>query len=540
MKLNDLVRRLPSQELVVAVCLVVSPFSAFLYGNREFISIRDIWLYPIVASGIVVVVGTCVALISGRLWSSRTCLFSGWVVFALFWYRDVSAVVDRYFAFTGITGELAWVVVLIIGAVAIMRLATWPTFLSAGLLFALTLALLPLAQYWFATQASDSGPKAGFATTSNEEWPSKPDIYYLILDGLARTDVLESVYSIDSAGFTNALRQDGFVVAERALGAHPMTWLSVPAVLDQEYQALPGPRGQPSDHLRTNGIMGGNSRTHKELAAQGYRFIVATEDGGRFCDLGLSPIRELTTCLIQGNSIDAAVRLRLAKMTPLHGLANRALLPGFLKRWLAAEDLRWTNEMTTDRTFLVNDLLETVRVVEGEHETAPLFVLAHMMYSHPPFTLNSECGPSTHSGFNPSVNAWDDIVGLRMGVECVQKQVLELVNEVDRNAVIILQSDHGPSRGVLLDGNFVVQSVPDEDLWTRASVFSAVRLPARCREQVPETYAGVNTFKHVFGCISERTRVLAPVSLFWTWYDDREVIDLTSRLRAFEDTLTTQ
>ena len=534
--MSNLARRIPFGELVIATCLVVAPFSAFLYGNREFVSIADVWWYPVMAVGIVVVLGVCVAVISGRSWGSRASLISGWGVFALFWYRDIGSVVDDYLAFTGIAAELAWVLVLVVGTVAILRLARMSRFLTAGLLFSLTFAVLPLAQYWFVTQSSDSGPKAGFATTSDEEWPFKPDIYYLILDGLARVDVFDKIYGFDFSDFNETLSKDGFVVADRALSAHPMTWLSIPAVLDQGYQAYPGPRGRPSTHFLTNRIMGGDNLTHEELAAQGYRFVTATEGGGPFCDLSLSPIRELTTCLVQGNSIDAAIRLQLAEMTPLHGLANRGLLPGIFRRWLAAEDLRWTGEGAAGRIFLVDDLLKVVATVKQENGPVPVFVLAHMLHPHPPFTLDSECGPSSHPGFTPSVAAWDDLVGLRMGAECTQKQILELVDKVDRDSVIILQSDHGPARGVLISGDYV-ESIPVEDLWTRASVYSAVRLPERCRDRVSDTYAGVNTFRVVFGCLSDRTRMLEPVQSFWAWYEGREVSDVTDQLRAFEDTL---
>tara|TARA_B100001971_G_C17765729_1_gene322445 strand:+ start:117 stop:500 length:384 start_codon:yes stop_codon:yes gene_type:complete len=124
-----------------------------------------------------------------------------------------------------------------------------------------------------------------------------------------------------------------------------------------------------------------------------------------------------------------------------------------------------------------------------------------------------------------------------MGAECTQKQILELVNNIDRDSVIILQSDHGPARGVLIRGDYV-ESIPVEDLWTRASVYSAVRLPERCRDRVSDTYAGVNTFRVVFECLSGRTRMLEPVQSFWAWYEGREVSDVTDQLRAFEDTLT--
>lgn len=526
-------RRPPLGALLAAASLTTAPFSAFLYGTREYVGVGDIWLYPVVAVCAVVATGVGVSAIFGRSAGTRTGLGLGWVVFALFWYRDVGAVMDRQLAFTAIPGELAWVLVLIAGIIAIHLFAGVSTFLRAGLLFSLTMAGLPLIQYGFVSLTAETGSTERFDAVSAEAWQSRPDIYYLILDGLGRADVLEEIYEIDLTEFIDGLGHEGFVVADRALSAHPMTWLSVPAVLDQEYQAYPGSRGRPATHFRTNRIMSGDSRTHDELAGQGYRFVTATEGSGPFCDLELSPIRDLAKCLVQGNSMNAAIRVQLAWMTPFYGLANRGLLPAGVIGWLEAEDLRWTDEKRQGGTFLVGDVLGAVRSVRREHGQVPIFVLAHMMYPHPPYSLDSECRPSSHAGFRASVDAWDDLVGLRMGVDCTRKQILQLIDSISQDAIIVLQSDHGPGRGELLKSDSVVE-IPIEDLWTRSSVFSAVRLPEKCRDQVSDSYAGVNTFIVVFNCLAGTQRRLEPQYSYWAWYADRNVVDVTSRLRQYE------
>jgi hypothetical protein len=185
-------------------------------------------------------------------------------------------------------------------------------------------------------------------------------------------------------------------------------------------------------------------------------------------------------------------------------------------------------------TFMVDDILRTVDSVKEKHALVPVFVLAHMMYPHPPYTLDSDCGPSSHETFRPSVDAWDDIMGMRMGIDCTQQQILSLIDSIGRDAVIVIQSDHGPGHGSLI-GATTIGDIPVEDLWIRASVFSAVRLPDRCRSQVSDTYAGVNTFRVVFSCISGIPRALKPQSSLWAWYDDRAVVDVTDRLRRYED-----
>ena len=534
--MSSLLGRLPLRSLTVAALLAAAPFSAFLYGTREYVGIGDIWRYPVAAAGVIVALGICASVALGRSWGARISIILGWQIFAMFWYRDIGSFNDRHLSFAGIAAELVWVLVLVVGSIVAYRITNNPRLLKAGLLFSLTMAVLPLVQYGVATVGNGTGQVAKFDTANVDQWESRPDIYYLILDGLGRADVLEEIYGIDISGFIDTLRGEGFVVADRALSPHPMTWLSVPAVFDQEYQAYPGPRGRPATHSQTNRIMAGDSQTHEELAGQGYRFVMATEGGGKLCNLDLSPIQGLATCLVKGDSLSAAIRERLGWLTPLHGLANRGLLPGVVSRWLAAEDLRWTDGKNQDGTFMADDVLRAVDSVKEEHALVPVFVVAHMMYAHPPYTLDSNCGPSSHETFSPSIAAWDDLVGMQMGVDCTRQQVLRLIDSVGGDAVIVLQSDHGPGYGSLLGGGgTTVEETPIEDLWVRASAFSAVRLPDRCRSQVSDTYAGVNTFRVVFSCISGIPRALEPQSSFWAWYDNRVVVDATDRLLQYGD-----
>ncbi|MFP6639931.1 MAG: hypothetical protein VCC04_06790, partial [Myxococcota bacterium] len=75
---------------------------------------------------------------------------------------------------------------------------------------------------------------------------------------------------------------------------------------------------------------------------------------------------------------------------------------------------------------------------------------------------------------------------------------------------------------------------PMENLWARASVLSAVRLPDSCRSFVSGTYAGVSTFKVILDCLSGTPQKPQPEISYWTWHNSRSVIELTGDLRTFE------
>ena len=95
-----------------------------------------------------------------------------------------------------------------------------------------------------------------------------------------------------------------------------------------------------------------------------------------------------------------------------------------------------------------------------------------------------------------------------------------------RAAIVVLQADHGPLWG---DPGSTDESTVD--IWARTAVFSAVRLPPRCRSEVSDSFAGVNTFRLVFACLSHLPIVLEQERSYWTWYDDRSVTDVTDILQ---------
>ncbi len=60
---------------------------------------------------------------------------------------------------------------------------------------------------------------------------TRPDIYYIVLDGYARADVLDGLYDFDNDDFISALESKGFVVPEQNHSNYPKTALSIASTL---------------------------------------------------------------------------------------------------------------------------------------------------------------------------------------------------------------------------------------------------------------------------------------------------------------------
>jgi hypothetical protein len=70
-------------------------------------------------------------------------------------------------------------------------------------------------------------------TISSQE--ATPDIYYIILDGYGRADMLQALYGFDNSMFVNALEQRGFVVASESQSNYHRTLLSLSSSLNMQY-----------------------------------------------------------------------------------------------------------------------------------------------------------------------------------------------------------------------------------------------------------------------------------------------------------------
>ena len=552
--LRAMARSFPVGGALTAVFLASSPFSGFLYRNRELVGVVDLWRYVVLYVGALLAVVVGISLVFGKRTGSRWSFLLGWCACVLFWYRDVKSFADDFFLTKSLPvgGPVIWAFVTLVVSILIYRLCERSWFPIAGVLFSLTLTILPIGQYVAFTVTTESygGETLDSITGLDREWESQPDIYFLLVDGFGRQDVLREMFDIDTSGFVAELRRNGFVVADRALGAHPMTWLSVPAIFDQEYQALPGDQGKPATQIRQMAILAGGSRTHQILKANGYHFVTAATGWGSYCDP--SPISEVEDCVNKRPDLDAAlkdayVRYQLAFMTPVLPLSRASFLPEAVHAMWEGPELLEDAKAVGGKAFLTRDILDVVDAAQVRDDSIPLFVFGHMWYTHPPFTLGPECefrtrGVPNLGGLWPDTRrSGDDVSGYQAGIDCAVMQILELISEVDPSAVIVVQADHGPiSEDVEISDDVVDLDEKDvrlELFWGRASVFSAVRLPERCRSSVSNTYAGTSTFKVIFDCLAGSPTPQISEQSHWAWWNSRRVVDLTDWLRTFEASL---
>ena len=105
-----------------------------------------------------------------------------------------------------------------------------------------------------------------------------PDIYYIVLDAYARTDILNDFFGFDNAAFTEYLLEKGFVIPLDNHSNYASTEMSITSTLNMQYiqTLLPDAEGWPYWWLLSPLIEG--SAVETALMGVGYQTVAVAVD----------------------------------------------------------------------------------------------------------------------------------------------------------------------------------------------------------------------------------------------------------------------
>lgn len=267
-----------------------------------------------------------------------------------------------------------------------------------------------------------------------------PDIYYIMLDGYTRADVLEYMYGYDNSPFLDSLRNMGFYVADRSCSNYMQTLLCIASTLNFEY-LQPLLQDRPVDRTTDNKLelsrLFRRNRVVAFLRKFGYRYV-AFETG---------------VWSLKNQDVDVPLRVgatfnmfqnELINLTPLAPAMTHLPVEDQYARH--REQVLYTLDHLTDAASL----------------RGPSFVFAHIMAPHPPFVLDASgraLEPARRFSYaDGSVfrgkggKREEYIAGYRGQVEYVNRRLTDIVRElIERSEtppIIIIQGDHGSRLGV--------------------------------------------------------------------------------------------
>ena len=240
-------------------------------------------------------------------------------------------------------------------------------------LFLLILPVFQLTSYLLQNHSSQT--EANISTLSLQAGDNPPDIYYIILDGYGRADVLKNEYGYDNSSFLNTLSDLGFYVAECSQSNYAQTQLSLASSLNLNYLDALSDRFVPGSDDRTGlDALIHHSAVRESLEKAGYQTVafatgfLATEL--RDADYFLSPehsvgaLNEFETLLLE------TTFARLLQDTNRFGLEASG------------------SELFRERTLFALDTLDKLSYIRG-----PKFVFVHLIVPHPPYVFGPTGGP---------------------------------------------------------------------------------------------------------------------------------------------------
>jgi hypothetical protein len=345
-----------------------------------------------------------------------------------------------------------------------------------------------------------------------------PDIYYIILDGYARSDVMKSFFDYDNSPFLERLEKQGFYIARKSIANYCQTPLSLTSSLNSVYlddlvKGLGTDQTELSDMIGKSNIMA-------TLRPLGYKFVTFAT--------GFDPTEHPEADVyLSPHPFSSGFERMMIDTTPL--------------RWVWPNPRNSTSaDLSRERTFHLLERLPTVA-----DDRAPTFTLAHVFCPHPPFVFG-EKGEDvsvkyrryTVVGGDRELGRFRDPADFARGYRGqaafitarIEETIKQILARSPQPPIIILQSDHGSE--LKLD----MTDIRNTDLNERMSILNTYYFPGQKYEGLYDRISPVNSFRIVLNTyFAAKLPLLPDRSFFSTWPEPYQFIDVTETVRTPDD-----
>jgi hypothetical protein len=470
------------QILFYPILIGVYPVLALLADNLDQVRMNAVYRVGLISLVGGILIYMLIRWIA-RSWQ-KAALLTTWLLLLFYSYGHVYNLIEEKALFGFVAGRhrfLAplWLILAICGGFWIMKSFTQSKPLHQILNFiAIVAVLFPILQismikiraWWLEQQSAHMAIQPAVITVADQV---KPDIYYIILDGYTRQDVLKSVYGYDNSDFVNALQERGFVLPPCAQSNYAWTTLSLSSTMYMNYIETFNRRvQQANEHMdyQTYQEYIRHNPVRANLASLGYKTVAfettfpftEINDADYYITANDNPLDKLRS----GYEVSQFEILYLRTTT-------LRIFDEFQGAYLQkiTQKVRTPEQVHFDRIHFVLEQLQQVPLLIAE----PKFVFAHLVVPHAPFV------------FQPD-GSFSDVGSVEIGypnsVAFLDRRIIEIVDSILNNSmvepIIIIQGDHG---------------------WEeqhRMVILNAYHLPGQGSQRVYDTITPVNTFRIIF------------------------------------------
>jgi hypothetical protein len=317
-----------------------------------------------------------------------------------------------------------------------------------------------------------------------------PDVYYIILDGYARDDMLLQNYGLDISDFIARLEEIGFYVPRCSQSNYAMTALSLASALNMNTvdQILPQAVRQNANIVAFNDTIVHNL-VRQNLESMGYQTVsfqndiwwTEWSDSDHFIKLESKPY-DVITDFGQISRFEVLF-LRTTALRILEEATNKWLAPLL--------PVKTPEEHQAELILLALDGLQIAPEIQS-----PKFVFAHIIAPHEPYVFSPD-------GEFVYTQAADP--GYPNQIQYLNKRLVPIVKNIIEQSevppIIILQSDHG------------------RDPEVRLANFIAIYFPGEGAASLYPTLTPINIFRLMFNNYFGQKLPLLPDTSYDSFYD---------------------
>jgi hypothetical protein len=421
-----------------------------------------------------------------------------WVDFATADIEQRGARIAWFYGNPQTVQSLVWLLLVVSGIVVVRRsVAQVPTRIIGGLnVMAVVLTALMLFRIILNAAGGDDTdvPAKSAAVASAVMGNPTPDIYFIVLDGYAREDILAKHYGFENATFIDGLRQRGFQVSDSSRSNFSWTFLSLGSSLNLDYvQPLLGDDLDPASRDRTEIYrLLRDNRAAQFLTEHGYRTVQLQSTWG---GTGTNPYVD--------------------EFLPCHsGIFSHEYVRAIADAgWMRA--LEWKASKDIATCHLRN--LETLAAQPSV--PGPKFVFAHFLPPHHPYLFDRHGRvlrrATISDQFEFQKRLWEDRDAYIEQLIYVNNRISEVIDHLLVDSpnlpIIVLVSDHGPNlKGKL--GQIEQRNI-------RLANLTAIVLPGAPSKLLPADATPVNHLRRIFNHYFDAGLPLLPDRYFVSSYD---------------------
>lgn len=344
-----------------------------------------------------------------------------------------------------------------------------------------------------------------------EAGADSPDVYYIILDGYGRKDILQETYGFDNSEFLSALSKRGFYIADSSNSNYMQTALSLASSMNMEYVNF---LADVDDDNRAPAYkLLESSRLRSALDEAGYETMDIASP------VLFTQLTDFDQYHTPGNPFLTEFEKLILSVTTLAPLLRKGeiMLPGY-------------------ESHRIYTLYSFDKLSELAGEPGPKFIFTHVVGPHPPFVFDAKGNPvqsnqpyvvNDATGFPGSQKNY--IRGYAEQTQFINQLTLQAVDAILQNSarppIIIIQGDHGP-------GGYTNLNIEEESCHReRGSILNAYYFPNQDYASLSPDVTPVNTFRIVFNQYFGTELPLLENHVYFSYWDDPyNFIEITDRL----------